>query len=428
MVGKWCCTAPMETPASHPEITDVPRPPSKPVRYQSLDVLRGIAILGTLGTNVWIFTHPEGLVGYVLKSPEAAVPAIWSGVAAVLQQVAQGKFLGLLTLMFGIGLEIQRRSAQRADRPWPGRYAWRAALLLLDGALHFPLITEFDVLMGYAVTGVIVAHLLVQRRWARSLVIIVTSAIHLVLLTLIAVSVALLPAVSGSTADQSPAGQPTPLSPNPYADGSFTDLIAFRLDNLATFRLEPVFITFLSIAMFLLGAQLVRLGVLDDNARLRVRLMRLGAVALVADFVLGFAGGAGGLIFARYGTAPVVALGILAAVVTYVERHPQGGRPRRCLAEVGRMALSSYVLQNLVASALCYGWGLGLASTMTPAVRVPGTIAAYVVVAVIVVTFVHLWLRRLSAGRSSSRGSGASTPSTAASPRDRRWTRRCWTR
>ncbi|STZ74668.1 Predicted membrane protein [Mycolicibacterium fortuitum] len=29
-------------------------------RLQSLDVLRGIAILGTLGTNIWIFTDPEG--------------------------------------------------------------------------------------------------------------------------------------------------------------------------------------------------------------------------------------------------------------------------------------------------------------------------------------------------------------------------------
>lgn len=363
---------------------------SKPVRYQSLDVLRGIAILGTLGTNIWIFTDPEGLVGYVLRSSADGVPAVWSGIEAVLQQIAQGKFLGLLTLMFGIGLEIQRRSAQRAGRPWPGRYAWRAGLLFLDGALHFVLVTEFDVLMGYAVTGVVVAYLLAtseraQRRW-----IVVASAIHLVLLTVITVSLALLP-----TANQSP---PTPLSPNPYANGSFADLVAFRLDNVLTFRLEPIFITFLSVAMFLIGAQLVRQGVLDDNARLRVRLMRLGAVALVADFALGLAGGPGGLVFARYGTAPLVALGLLGAVVTYVGRRPRGGAPRRRLAEVGRMALSSYVLQNLVASALCYGWGLGLAARMSPEVRVPGTIGLYVVVAATVMLVAHLWLRRFERG------------------------------
>lgn len=40
-------------------------------RLQSLDVLRGIAILGTLGTNIWIFTDPEGLIGY-LQGPSAS--------------------------------------------------------------------------------------------------------------------------------------------------------------------------------------------------------------------------------------------------------------------------------------------------------------------------------------------------------------------
>ena len=36
---------------------------SAATRFAALDVLRGIAILGTFATNVWIFTHPEGLAG-----------------------------------------------------------------------------------------------------------------------------------------------------------------------------------------------------------------------------------------------------------------------------------------------------------------------------------------------------------------------------
>jgi uncharacterized protein len=34
-------------------------------RLAVLDVLRGIAILGTLGTNIWIFMYPGGLLGYL---------------------------------------------------------------------------------------------------------------------------------------------------------------------------------------------------------------------------------------------------------------------------------------------------------------------------------------------------------------------------
>ena len=115
-------------------------------RFVSLDVLRGIAILGTLGTNIWIFTNVEGLVGY-LSDPTQADGA-WRVAQVLLEQLAQGKFLGLLTIMFGIGLAIQQASATRGGRPWPGRYYWRAILLFIDGTLNYLLFTEFDVLMG----------------------------------------------------------------------------------------------------------------------------------------------------------------------------------------------------------------------------------------------------------------------------------------
>ncbi|MBS4104221.1 hypothetical protein KFZ73_23660, partial [Tsukamurella paurometabola] len=85
-------------------------------RIASLDVARGIAILGTFGTNVWIFTEPHGMVGYLDSVGAESLPI------RVLQTFAQGKFLGLLSLMFGVGLAIQQASAARHDRPWPGRY------------------------------------------------------------------------------------------------------------------------------------------------------------------------------------------------------------------------------------------------------------------------------------------------------------------
>lgn len=375
-----------DTPGS--DLTAPPAGP-RPTRLPALDVLRGIAILGTLGTNIWILTDPAGLIGYLqdLGGPTGA----WGWTERVLQQLAQGKFLGLLTIMFGIGLAIQQRSAVRGGRAWPGGYPWRAALLFLDGLLNFLFVAEFDVLMGYAVTGAVVAYLLAtseraQRRW-----LLVAAAVHVFMLTALAAAMALLA--------QSDSGEVRPLDPNPYAEGSFWDLVLFRVENAGMFRLEPVFVFPMSVALFLLGARLFRAGLFEPSGRrLRQRLMVLGfGVAAPVDLGLGLWDG-DLVLFTRYGTAPLVSLGILALVAQfYIGRSTTGFAGRR-FSEVGRMALSCYILQNLVASALCYGWGLGLAARVSPGDRAPFTIAVYLTVCVIMVVFAHLWLRRFQRG------------------------------
>ncbi|MGV9801023.1 DUF418 domain-containing protein [Mycobacterium sp. NPDC003449] len=356
-------------------------------RLQSLDVLRGIAILGTLGTNIWIFTNPEGMVGYLNGPPESP----WRGVEVVLQLLAQGKFLGLLTIMFGIGLALQRRSAVQSGQRWPGSYPWRALLLLVDGIVHFLLFTEFDVLTGYAITGWIVSYLLVTSPRTQRTTILTAAAVHIMLLTLLTWLLSTAPSGQGPS---------DALDPNPYADGSFWDLVLFRVDHLVLFRLETLLIFPMSIALFLLGARLFHAGVLEERgAALRRRLIWLGlTVAAPLDIVLEVAGGGPGLILARYGVAPFVSLAILAAVAELYVRRPAPGWPGRRMAEVGRMALSSYVLQNVVASAICYGWGLGVAAATPSQHRVPVTVTIYLAVAAVVMTFAHLWLRWFDRG------------------------------
>ncbi|PXX59287.1 uncharacterized protein DFR70_112204 [Nocardia tenerifensis] len=359
-------------------------------RLVALDVLRGIAILGTLGTNIWIMTHREGLVGYLDELKEPATGWVWA--ERVLQQLAQGKFLGLLTIMFGIGLAIQQASARRGERRWPGKYPIRAGLLLLDGLLNFVFVAEFDVLMGYAVTGLIVAFILAtgeraQRRW-----LIGAAGIHLAMLTAIGLAMVFAP--------RPDAGPRTPLDPNPYADGSFWDLVVFRLHNAGEFRAETLFVFPMSVALFLLGAKLFRAGVFEPaGAPIRKWLMLIGfGVAAPIDLIAGIAGNGDYFVLTRYGTAPFVSLGILASVATFYLRRPRVGFLGRRLTEVGRTALSCYILQNLVASILCYGWGFGLAARVSADARVPFTVGVYLLVSLIIVTGAHLWLRRFERG------------------------------
>ncbi|GAB17059.1 hypothetical protein GOEFS_018_00910 [Gordonia effusa NBRC 100432] len=378
-------------PTTSTDTSAVAAAPRSRARYASLDVLRGIAILGTLGTNIWIFTNAEGLVGYLNGTGHAI--GSWGIAEDILKQLVQGKFLGLLTLMFGIGLAIQQISAHRRGGRWPGRYPWRAGLLFLDGLLNYFFFAEFDVLMGYAITGLVVAYLLSWRIRRQRVAAVIAVGVHVVLLTLAAVGLWLLERTA-TTSD------PKPLSPNPYADGGFLDLVAFRAQNFVMFRFEMVFILPMSVALFLVGAALYRRGILTpDAASLRRKLMYLGfGVALPLDFIVGLFGGDAGLVLGRYGFAPIVSLGILAAVAHFYADARTPGAIGQALAPVGRMALSCYVAQNILAGAICYGWGLGLSAHLGPDIVVPATIGVFITISVAMMVFARLWMRRFDRG------------------------------
>lgn len=360
------------------------------IRYVSLDVMRGIAILGMLGTNIWIFTNPEGFIGYV--SGVGRAEGVWRWVEAVLQQLCQGKFLGLLTVMFGIGLAIQQHSAQRRGDSWPGAYPVRAGLLFVDGVVNFLLFTEFDVLTGYAVTGLIVAFVLAtsarsQRIWLSAAVLV-----HVAILMVIVGAI-----VASPPPEDNP---PVQQQPNTYAEGSFWDLVVFRVDHLLVFRAETILILPVAIAMFIAGAMVFRAGVLaPEGAELRRRLMIVGfIVALPIDLIVGLFWGSAGMLVGRYLTAAIIAFGVLAAVAQFYVAGRVPGIVGRALGTVGRMALSCYVLQNALAGALCYGWGLGLAQRMGPGTVVPGTIGVYALVVAVLMLFSKLWLSRWERG------------------------------
>ncbi|WP_037077576.1 DUF418 domain-containing protein [Pseudonocardia spinosispora] len=328
-------------------------------RIESLDLLRGVAIIGTLGTNIWIFTDPGGIVGFFADVPRTG--SVGDTVELLLRSLANGKFLGLLTVLFGVGLELQYRSARRRGARWPGWYLWRSALLLIEGALHFVLVFEGDVLMAYAITSFVVAYLVGRSDRAVRAVMIVLGVTQVAVLSL---GTAVLLSGSPGQGVQIPG-----VDPRLYSEGGYFAQVLMRMDNALLLRAEAVIIVPSAVVLFLAGSRLLRAGVFADSDRgqlIRTRLIIAGLlVAAPLNLATGLAG-PGWVLLDRYLLPPIVALGLLGLVTTIALRHREApGRCRRALAAVGRCALSCYVFQNLVASALCYGWGLGLADTLS---------------------------------------------------------------
>lgn len=84
-------------------------------RIRLLDILRGFAILGTLGTNVWFFAY----AGDTFATDQIADEyEHGSFLESLVSMFVYGKMLSLLTIMFGVGLELKYQQAKRKNTPW----------------------------------------------------------------------------------------------------------------------------------------------------------------------------------------------------------------------------------------------------------------------------------------------------------------------
>ncbi|MFC9542427.1 DUF418 domain-containing protein [Lysinibacillus sp. NPDC056959] len=320
-------------------------------RLPLIDMLRGFAVLGTLGTNIWIFAY-LGDISYITTSNYSGWWSLNDFLRMVVLFFVNGKLLGLLTIMFGVGLELKYQQALRKGNAWPGMYIWTIVFLFMEGLIHFTFVMEYDILMSYAVTAIIVAFIVKFGDKAIKRALYVFGSFHAVMISLILVSVLL-------GANTSLAGvDPVSL----YENGTWFEQIQYRLTNFLYYRTEAIFIIPMNIFLFLLGVKLMRNGVFSQNDKgrqARQKLFKIGIFIGVPLNLLIFIPGGVFDLPARYLFAPILSIGYIGILGKMVEYKKFDWLWKR-FGEIGKMSLSCYVLQNTMASIIFYGWGLGL--------------------------------------------------------------------
>jgi uncharacterized protein len=382
-------------------------------RIQVIDILRGFALFGILLVNMELFSHPVQQV--MLGHDElAAFPdrlAAWG-----IKLLAETKFYPIFSFLFGVGFALQiLRAEQRGTRFVPF-YLRRLFVLLLIGMAHAIFVWVGDILVLYAILGAILL-LFFRRRAPRTL--LIWTVVMLLLSVLVVgglVGLALLarltPEGAAQMSSEFAASEATlraaaAQAKEVYATGSFGAITAQRLSDLGLAYSLYVFLGFNAFAMFLLGLYAGRRGIFRDIPA-HVPLLRkilwwgipVGLGSQLVYVVLNerfdaFEPSWGSLVanLAQFAGAPVLAL-VYVAGVTLLVQHGAWHARLRPLAAVGRMAMTNYLLQSLVATMLFYGYGFGLFGSIGPALGLLITIAIFCAQIPLSV----LWLHRFQFG------------------------------
>lgn len=128
-------------------------------RIESLDVLRGAAVLGIFAVNIQAMALPLAMFANPSLNPEFLREggAFWWAVAATFFQF---KFITIFSALFGAG--VMMMAGEEKPSPRFGLHMRRMFWLLIFGLAHAFFIWYGDILTAYAIAGVIIV---AARRW-----------------------------------------------------------------------------------------------------------------------------------------------------------------------------------------------------------------------------------------------------------------------
>jgi uncharacterized protein len=116
-------------------------------RIQTLDVVRGFALLGIALMNVEFFNRPIGDLDAGMPAGIAGID-YWAG--WFVHVFVRGKFWTMFSLLFGMGFAVMLTRAEQAGRGFFAPYLRRTLALAAFGALHFIFLWTGDILFSYA--------------------------------------------------------------------------------------------------------------------------------------------------------------------------------------------------------------------------------------------------------------------------------------
>jgi len=322
-------------------------------------VLRGFALLGILLVNALYMAGPHAEAGGGSPhGPQADAVAEW-----LVTALFGAKFYLLFSFLFGYSFTLQRAAAERTASALAPRHLRRLGCLFLLGLAHGVLLFPGDVLMVYAVLGLVLFALrdVTSRTalWTAACLVVCTAACLMVWgwFTVAYAEPVTTKALTDAIESAASARRGSPGSVVESNVRWLRDALGWNIVYGADM-----------LAAFLVGMVAGRRGMLATPGRHRTRMTRV----VVLGLPLGLVGSVfmavcrNGPLDARWYdvgsavgvlTAPALTAAYAAGLLLLLPTRP-GRRIAAALAPAGRMALTNYLGQSLVMALFFTGYGL----------------------------------------------------------------------
>jgi uncharacterized protein len=127
--------------------------PAPPQRILTLDIVRGVAVMGILAMNIVDFAMPpQAYVNPAAYGTESAADRIVWLLGFIF---IDGKMRGLFSFLFGASMLLVIDRAEAKGASGSAVHYRRMAWLALFGLVHFYFVWHGDILFGYAIAGMI---------------------------------------------------------------------------------------------------------------------------------------------------------------------------------------------------------------------------------------------------------------------------------
>lgn len=328
-------------------------------RWLSLDILRGIALLGIVIANMIHFSTPYLYVDphSFYSSPVDALTYKWVDI------LIEGSFYPIFALLFGYGINMQYEKSQTNNKDFIKTSLKRYAILMVVGLFHALFIWSGDILFTYALFGFLMIVLVRIPRYfllVGSIILYVIPAVFLTVVTKWLIRLDPTSFMEGFVDIQK-----IELAITAYAHGNYFEAFQFRVMEWLQFGLlNSLFSFFIIVPFMMLGASLSKFKMIEESKKWTIGFISAAVVLIPAGLWLkalphrlGFSYDLD-LLQTLFG-GPLLGFGYV-ALLLFLLNIPFIQKVFSPFAAVGKMSLTIYLTQSIIATLIFYGYGFGL--------------------------------------------------------------------